>query len=448
MQYTKKAISIGDYVSNWYNDINCSPIGQRLPVTEGSEKRDGIINTILQGIDIGQITIAKNDNDPKYEHDSVDGGHRKRYIHDYKTNKFKVNGKFFKELTQEEKDKFNAYELMFVIYEKLDVFTKGYIFRTINETTDVNDQETLNSYGDIPIANLIRNLVRVVPGVDNITHPLFEITQDKNFRFLNFDNARLKTEEMVARIVYRYTQDTKLGSSSYEDLDKMYKTNFDEGDFILLEKNVKLHFDYILKCANAKKTHIGTTLSMQDFKMLSFIRYYLLDTVGSYSIPDYEKFIKSYNTAMKTLQDKDHDLYGNVLITKDPTIDFDSKQRTIAEAFKNYLGAPHHEKKIKKAVDWLLLEFNYQSVIEVLDSKRNFTKEEKELRLAQQDYKCSLDGQPLLYGDAEAAHIIAHKNGGKTIMSNMVMVRREHNRAMGTMDLEDYRKILDNAVAS
>ena len=41
-----------------------------------------------------------------------------------------------------------------------------------------------------------------------------------------------------------------------------------------------------------------------------------------------------------------------------------------------------------------------------------------------------------------------HKNGGKTIMSNMVMVRREHNRAMGTMDLEDYRKILDNAIAS
>ena len=445
MQYTKKAISIGDYVSHWYNDINCSPIGQRLPVTEKSDKRDGIINTILQGIDIGQITIVKNQNDPKYENDSVDGGHRKRYIHDYRTNKFKVNGKFYSELTQEEKDKFNAYELMFVIYEKLDVFTKGYIFRTINKTTDVNDQETLNSYGDIVIANLIRNLVRVVPGVDNITHPLFEITQDKNFRFLNFDNARLKTEEMVARIVFRYTQDTLLGSSSYEDLDKMYKTNFNEDDFVLLEKNVKSHFDYLLKCAIAKKTHIGTTLSMQDFKMLSFIRYYLLDKVGPFE-PDYEKFIKSYNTAMKTLQDKDHDLYGQVLATKDPVIDFDSKQRTIAEAFKNYLGAPHHEKKIKKAVDWLLLEFNYEAVIIVQDSKRNFTKEEKELRLAQQDYKCSLDGQPLLYGDAEAAHIIAHKNGGKTTMSNMVMVRREHNRAMGTMDLEDYRKVLDNAI--
>ena len=64
MKYTKQAISIGDYVSNWYNDINCSPIGQRLPVTDKSDKRDGIINTILQGIDIGQITIVKNQNDP------------------------------------------------------------------------------------------------------------------------------------------------------------------------------------------------------------------------------------------------------------------------------------------------------------------------------------------------------------------------------------------------
>ena len=106
----------------------------------------------------------------------------------------------------------------------------------------------------------------------------------------------------------------------------------------------------------------------------------------------------------------------------------------------------HQEKKIKKAVDWLILEFNYEAVITVQDSKRNFNKTQKELRLAQQDYKCSLDGQPLLYGDAEAAHIIAHKNGGKTNMSNMVMVRREHNRAMGTMDLEDYRKVLDNSV--
>ena len=52
---------------------------------------------------------------------------------------------------------------------------------------------------------------------------------------------------MVARIVYRYTQDTKLGSSSYEDLDKMYKTNFDEGDFILLEKNVKLSTRNVIK---------------------------------------------------------------------------------------------------------------------------------------------------------------------------------------------------------
>ena len=186
MKYTKQAISIGDYVSNWYNDINCSPIGQRLPVTEKPDKRDGIINTILKGIDIGQITIAKNKDDPKFKYDSVDGGHRKRYIHSYKLNEFKVNDKLYSELSQEKKDEFNSYELTFVIYDDLDVFTKGYIFRTINETTEVEHQEMLNSYGDVPIANLIRYSVRTVPGVDNPTHQLFELTQDKNFRFLGF----------------------------------------------------------------------------------------------------------------------------------------------------------------------------------------------------------------------------------------------------------------------
>lgn len=441
MKYNKETISIGDYVSNWYNDINCSPIGQRLPVTEKPEKRNGIINTILKGIDIGQITIAKNDNDPKFKYDSVDGGHRKRYIHSYKLNEFKVNDKLYSELSQEEKDKFNSYELTFVIYDDLDVFTKGYIFRTINETTEVKHQEMLNSYGDVPIANLIRYSVRTVPGVDNPTHQLFELTQDKNFRFLGFDNERLKTEEMVARIAFRYTQDNLLGSSSDDQLNEMYQNITDVSE---LNKNLKTHLDYILKCANAKKTHIGLTLSMADFKMLSFIRYYLIDKYNKFDIPDYEKFIKSYNTAMKTIQDKEHKRYGEELATDDPTIDFDSSQRTIATAFKAYLGAPNHDKKTKKAVEWLLLEFNYSDVVEILDSKRNFTKEEKETRLAQQDYKCSLDGKPLLYGDAEAAHIIAHKNGGKTEMRNMVMVRREHNRAMGTMNLEDYRKILDN----
>ena len=52
--------------------------------------------------------------------------------------------------------------------------------------------------------------------------------------------------------------------------------------------------------------------------------------------------------------------YGKIL----NNVDFDDKGRTIAEAFKGYLGAPHHSKKVKQTVIWLLSEFNIDEYIE------------------------------------------------------------------------------------
>ena len=114
--------------------------------------------------------------DSKYDYESVDGGHRKRYIWQYLNNKFKVNGKYFNELSEEKQRQFLNYEIVLSIYEPLDAYTKGFIFRTLNETTDVNHMEMLNSYGDLSI-NYIRELVRVVQGVNNRIHELFEYSQ-------------------------------------------------------------------------------------------------------------------------------------------------------------------------------------------------------------------------------------------------------------------------------
>ena len=87
--------------------------------------------------------------------------HRKRNLWDYLNNKIKVNGKFFSELPKEEQDAFLDSPLTFDIYQPLDAAKKGHIFRTLNKTTDVNFIEMLNSYGDIPIANYIRETVRL-----------------------------------------------------------------------------------------------------------------------------------------------------------------------------------------------------------------------------------------------------------------------------------------------
>ena len=91
----------------------------------------------------------------------------------------------------------------------------------------------------------------------------------------------------------------------------------------------------------------------------------------------------------------------------------------------------------------MLQEFDIRSNVILQDPKRSYTHKEKTDQLALQDYKCGVDGLDLNYEDAEAAHIISHHHGGQSTRDNMVMVRKSHNRDMGTMNLNDYKRTLD-----
>jgi len=431
--FERLTMSIKEFVEQYHRKIDCQPLGQRLPVTKTTGKKEGIIDTIKKQIDIGQITLVKNEDSAKYDYDSIDGGHRKRYIYDYVTNKFKIDGKYFNQITEEEQSAFLDYKLSFVIYEPLNKYTRGYIFRTLNETTEVNHMEMLNSFGDIPVANLIRNAVRVVPGIDNTVNELFELgSADGKFRYLDFNNERLKTEELLARMSYRYTQQTLLGSSSDDNLESMYEgsdINIDE-----LTAKLNEHCKFLLKCANAKKTFNGG-LRQQDFKMLSFLYFYMMDSYGKFKVEDYVEFMKAYRKAFLTISNKDGK-YADIKVD----FDFDNSARLIPEAFTKYLGAPHHEKKIKQTVIWLIEEFDYKKYVTIQDVKRAYTSTEKETRLAEQNWLCDIDGLPLSMSEAEAGHIESHSNGGRSTMDNMRMIRKSHNRAMGTMNLEVYKQ--------
>ena len=434
LKFERITITVKQYLDDWYRDIDCQPLPQRLPVTEGPEKREGIVDLMLKGIDIGQITLVKNTEGSLFVYDSLDGGHRKRYIHGFYNGKFTVNGKHFNQLSIDEKNIFQKYTLSFVIYEPLDVFTRGYIFRALNTVTDVNHMEMLNSFGDIEIANLVRFNVRSVSGYERPTHQLFESSANpKNeFRWLDFNNKRLKTEELLARIVYRYTQSNLLGASSDEDVKKMYQS--DRLDIDLLKEKTKEHCDFLLKCSIGKKTG---GLTQQDFKMLSFLYFYFIDTYGKFKIESYEDFMTNFRKALLKVSNNKDPYWGKT----QNDVDFDNKARMLSEAFTSYLGAPHHEKKIKQTVIWLLEEFTVRNFITILDKKRAFSKVERERQLLEQDCVCDIDGLSLTLDEAEAGHIISHTNGGKSVPENMKMVRKCHNTAMGTMNLEDYRTI-------
>ena len=68
----------------------------------------------------------------------------------------------------------------------------------------------------------------------------------------------------------------------------------------------------------------------------------------------------------------------------------------------------------------------------------------REELLARQGYKCAIDGLPLELCDAHYAHDIAWHDDDirNPIVSENMMVRSKHNRAMGTITLEEYRAVL------
>ena len=438
--YKVVTITIREYVTNLYRTIDCQPVGQRLPIqARALEKAVGIIQTILNGHNIGQITLDKIDSSD-FEYESIDGGHRKRHIWEFWNDKIKVNGQRFKDLSKKEQDDFLDTVLSFVIYDNLTVATKGLIFRNLNETSEVNHMEMLNSFGDIPIANLIRELTRTIPQIDNIHHHVFDYhispkTHDKLiYEYVAFDNDRLKQDAMVARIVFRYTQEELLGGSSDAQLENMYNNSFSEAEIAVLEKKVNTHLDFLRKCALHRKQIYAKGLSQQEFKTLSLIWLHLQDTYKAFKIKDHNEFYKKFKDAFEKLLGPEYEV-------PKPSFSWDKEARFINEAFKNYLGAPHHHEKSKQVVRWLLEEFDIEKVITIQDPQRSATRSQKEAKLAQQDFKCAIDGKALVWKDAVAAHMFAHTHGGLTVMDNLAMVRSTYNTDMGGVSVEEYKEI-------
>lgn len=445
MLFKKQDTTIRDFRDTMYHKTECQPVGQRLPVySKDNAKAIGIIRTILGGIDIGVITVMKLNHQQKrtaatvkFEFESIDGGHRKRALWAYLQDGFMVHGKYFSQLSEKEQDAFLDTELSFSVYKTLDSATKGHIFRTLNKTTDVNFIEMLNSYGDIPVANFIRETVRIVKQIDNECNTLFEFTlntkNEPNYTYLSFDNDRLKQDHAFARIAHRYIQHPKklLGGSSDIELEAMYE------DSILTMKDIpvakiKAHLDFLRKMAMYRKQQFKTGLTQHDFKAMSYLYFYLSDTYGTFDIPDAEEFFKVYARANSALMNKDGD-YAETI--------HESSGYSVQVMYKKYIAAPWDGKRLKTAVSYLIGEMgDIENIISVKDNSRSFTVLEKEAKLAEQNFVCAIDLKPLKWKDAHAAHIVAHTNGGRTIYSNLAMVRACYNTEMGTMDLNQYKE--------
>lgn len=456
--YSNEEVSIRDFRDTMYWATDCQPVGQRLPVfSKNNEKGIGIIETLIDGYDIGKITVMKLNRKTrraiastvKKDFESIDGGHRKRNLWDYLSNVFKVRGYFFSELPLEEQNAFLDIDLSFSIYDELDSETKGHIFRTLNKTTDVNFIEMLNSYGDTPIANFVRETVRSVSGIENEFHDLFKfnISSDEkkaNYTYLHFDNNRLMQDHFLARIAYRYlVHPTKLlGGSPDSDLKAMYEdSDIDDKAISKIADKVYKHCEFLRKIAVYRKPRFnGKGLSQHDAKVLSYLFFYLQDTYGRFNIEKYEEFFLAYNKANQALKNQEGPFKRELVDGK--------SGYNVPTMYTKYIAAPWDTKKVSTAITYLIREMpDLESLIVIKDPRRNFSTIDREAKLSEQNFKCAIDGRKLNMQDAHAAHIIAHTNGGRTVYSNLAMVRAVYNKEMGTMDLNEYKASLLNKAA-
>ena len=449
-KFKRKFMSIQSFVLELLPTVDCSPIGQRLPVHSDVQnaKSEAIILAILNNIDIGNITLVNVEEEPTtWIWESLDGGHRKRAIRDFFQGKFTAGGRKYSELSDEEKTAFKNYELAFTQYSPLSNEMKGKIFRSLNETTHVNEIEMLNSYGNTAIANVIRETVRVVTRYDGKTsliHDLFEVTAGGNFKWLESNNLRLKQDEFVARVYYTFYKGGKLCNRSTVKVQEMYDNP--KTDAYKLKKKVDKFLDFLYEMSKVKRQTAGRGITNSEKNTLLNIYIYLSDSFKSdVKVNDPFGF---YTAFAKVYLDLYNDPYEKWIEV--PDLDFESKDSTVNQLFKDYTRNHDHADKQTQLVKWMTEHPEWEDIYDYMilkDRSRSFPDWMKQTALLNQDNLCEIDGLPLVWEDAEAGHIEAHALGGKTILSNCAMIRKVHNKAMGTMDVREYKKVYNEAVA-
>jgi hypothetical protein len=457
-------------------NIEMDPIGQRLDV--GSlDKKQGIIRSLLSAQDICEIALREMDTTlPNVTHGyrSIDGGHRKRAIFEFFTNKFKtgsdtycfvdgktyeVSNQYYSELPAEVKEFFNSYKLRFVVYDKsMTDEQAGETFRLRNLSTNVNHQEMLNSYEDNLVAKFVREISRTIRQCKNVPHQIFASSINSKGEtvpvYFQTAPSRLSHDEFVARLLCLIVKDKGLTTSSHDEIRDMYvdyghpENGIWVKDSSLARKHqneLKNALDFLLHYAEVRKrlTNYAGITNLEAV-MLSRLYIYLCSQYGKYpsqwSISDMDTF---YNYFKVTF---------NSFVGKNPTgrrleIAYEGTGKTKAEMMKKHLAVFDVEFKILNTVNWMLAEFEMENItpemmtIVVKDKNRSIDRNQREDLWLKQGRKCFISEKDLAFEDAVAAHVVAHSEGGMTNADNIVIVHKELNNKMGSLNVHDYKRM-------
>ena len=113
--YTTETQTVSDFIG--VDNINADPAHQR-PQIQDNSKRKGIVQAMVDGLDIGEIKLNQYSSEP-IELEVIDGSNRLRSIKQFFNSEFSISEMTFTDLSSDEKDIFLNYPLRYIIYDNL-----------------------------------------------------------------------------------------------------------------------------------------------------------------------------------------------------------------------------------------------------------------------------------------------------------------------------------------
>lgn len=275
-----------------HNEINSGEIDLRPDFQRGevwsSQRKKMLVDSIMRKWHVPPIHLVKIDNSLS---EVLDGQQRLTAIRDFKEDKFRVDGQIepydediarlsglkYSQLSKEDKDKFDKYDLK--IYEIVDYNQgePGELFHRLNQSVKLTSAEQRNAfYGDI------RNYVSAL-----VSH-MNTIGLDKTI--LGFGNSRMAYNDLITRVSYYVESGTIREQVTDRTLTNRYRESKTFSSNV--EHSVKRSLEFLV---DIKNSNPAIELSLTKASSLSWLTFLSFEI---YSNPDIElpdKLAKSFS---------------------------------------------------------------------------------------------------------------------------------------------------------
>jgi len=413
------------------NNVNPNPIWQRADVQSTDKggatpsKAQGIVQSIFEGLDIGEISIAGIT-----DKEVLEGGHRTRKaILDFLNNEFPLHKsslygeKFFSDLPQYAKEYYRNYKLRIIDFYKLDDSAKGKQFVQFATQTVLNFVEKANAYGMAASIVELRELTKVVDYGDGAVDNVLTLFKD----YVGFSNGRGKYLELVLDSAgLHYGEGISTNESEIlEYLDVTNSTKINK-----IKNAILKEYNFYQNVGAFWNTYTKHKINIMEF---GFLRHVYFNLPKDFKVEDYDLFTKNL---VKNLNEFE-DVNSEIDYVDENGDRLDGRYAKVWDAFKSYVKKTNSDTATEQVRIWLS---DITPSVIAKDPERAFSAKDLLKKYEEVGGICEIEGTPIHFSQVVGAHIVPHCEGGKTIYSNLMITTKFHNSKMGTMNANDYKK--------